>query len=145
MLPCAGMSSGAMVLSDPSVPERASLVQRAYLSGHFGATAMFKSLYLSRVSWPHMLDECRLECLECTQCQRFTIGKHGYHPIKSIHADLTMDHIAIDSAGSLTPSTGDAHVYLSVMADVATRFVLSRTLPSKETANAAASPFLSLL
>jgi transposase InsO family protein len=141
MIPRLGLISGATGLSDPGVPERASLIQRAHLSGHFGATAMYKSLFLSGTSWPGMIDDCRRECLKCTQCQRFSIGKHGYHPIKSIHADLPFDHIAVDLAGPFAPSSGEKHVYLMVMVDVATRFVFLRTLPNKETATIAAALF----
>ena len=119
----------------PKVPaskeERATLLQRAHLHGHFGATAMHKSLQHSGVEWPGMIKDCLDECLTCTECQRFTIAKHGYHPITPIRAELPFDHVAIDLAGPFTESERSKHSYLLVVVDVCTRFTFLRTLPDK--------------
>ena len=33
---------------------------------------------------------------ECLDCQRYTTQKYGFHPLRTIQADLPMDHLAID-------------------------------------------------
>src|SRR5262249_11983552 len=54
----------------------------------------------------------------------------GFHPLKSIHAELPLDHIAVDLAGPF-PTSADGSNYLLVMVDVATRFVFLRPLTDK--------------
>jgi transposase InsO family protein len=106
-------------------------LQRAHLAGHLGATAMYKALRSRGVNWPGMQQACLTECSACTECQRFTIGKHGYHPVHAIHAKLPWDHIAIDLAGPFAASGPDMHTYILVIVDVCTRFVFLRPLPNK--------------
>ena len=116
-----------------SAAERVLAVQRAHLAGHFGAMAMYKSLILNGMNWTGMLKQCQDFCASCAQCQKFTIGKHGYHPLRSIHADLPFDHLAIDLAGPFAESEPDNYVHLLIVADVATRFVFLRPVKDMRT------------
>jgi hypothetical protein len=63
-------------------------------------------------------------------CQRFNIGKHGFHPLKSIEATLPWDHIAIDLKEFCLSLQGNK--YMLVVVDVCTRFVILRAHPNKE-------------
>jgi hypothetical protein len=124
-------SADGLVVQPVSLAERASLVRRAHLAGHFGGTAMYKGLLLSNHRWPGLLQDCQRECLECIECQKFNITRNGYRPHKSIHADLPFDHVACDLAGPFPPSSASNHTFLLVVVDVCTRFVFLRTLPDK--------------
>jgi hypothetical protein len=110
---------------------RGAQLLRVHLQGHFGAKAMYKALLHDGWSWPNMLIDCQEQCKACPDCQRWTIGQHGYHPVAVISAELPFDHVAIDLAGPFTPSSVAGHVYLLVMVDVCTRFVFLRLLMDK--------------
>jgi transposase InsO family protein len=92
---------------------------------------MYKALLHDGWSWTNMLNDCQEQCKACPDCQRWTIGQHGYHPVAVISAELPFDHVAIDLAGPFTPSPDAGHVYLLVMVDVCTRFVFLRLLQDK--------------
>lgn len=106
-----------------------TLLKRAHSRGHFGAQAMFKALFHNGHTWINMKRDCQNIVNKCTQCQRFNIAKHGFHPLASIHAELPMDHIAIDIK-EFCRSTRGNH-YLLVVVDVCTRFVFLRAIPDK--------------
>ena len=57
--------------------------------------------------------------------------KNGFHPLRSIHAELPGDHWAIDLAGPF-PTSNHANHYLLVMVDIATRFVILQAIPDKQ-------------
>ena len=63
---------------------REILLQRAHAQGHFGAEAAYKALFYNGHHWPTMRKDCNLIVRTCIPCQRFNIGKHGYHPLTSI-------------------------------------------------------------
>lgn len=67
----------------------------------------------------------------CAACQRFNIGKQGFHPLQSIHADLPGDHWAVDLwSGFRTSAAGNN--YILVIVCVASRFAFLRPLPDKQ-------------
>src|SRR3990167_470739 len=66
--------------------------------------------------------------------------KKGFHPLKSIEAELPMDHIGIDLAGPL-PTTEDGYNYVLVVIDVCTKFTFLRALKSKLATEIAQSLF----
>jgi hypothetical protein len=98
-----------------------NLILRAHLSGHFGSEAMIKSLTSNGHYWPSMKKDCIKEVEQCLNCQKFNIGKHGFHPLQSIKADLPMDHTAIDLKEF--PESERGYHYMLVVIDVFTRFV----------------------
>jgi len=115
----------------PEVKERYTLLQKKHLLGHFGAEAIVQALRDDGLTWPTMKKEAIELVKQCQDCQRFNITKYGFHPLRSIHAELPGDHWAIDLAGPLVTSNNANH-YLLVMVDIATRFVILRAIPDKQ-------------
>lgn len=81
-------------------------------------------------TWPHLRHECLDVVSKCITCQRFNLAKRGYHPLKTIHARMPGDHMAIDLAGPLT-TTVKGNQYILIVVDVCTRFVYARAIPEK--------------
>jgi transposase InsO family protein len=106
------------------------LLERAHLSGHFGSEAMFKALISNGHYWTDLRKDCIKEVNKCIPCQKFNIGKHGFHPLSSIMADLPMDHVAIDLKEF--PKSEKGNQYLLVVVDVFTRFVFLKALKDKK-------------
>jgi transposase InsO family protein len=122
-------------LMDPSiqdpVPEdqRTLSLNRAHLMGHFGANAMVKALLNDGKSWPSMRKDAQELVSQCTECQRWNIGKHGFHPINPIHALIPWDHVALDLKEM--PRSTSGNIYYLLIVDIATRFIFLRPLSSK--------------
>ncbi|CEP19323.1 hypothetical protein [Parasitella parasitica] len=55
---------------------------------------------------------------------------YGFNPAKSIVSFQAFDHVAVDLVG-LLPVTDKGNIYLSVMVDLYTRYVIARGLPNK--------------
>ena len=126
---------------EPTLGEKKTLLSGTHLKGHFGASSTYKTLYYAGYNWKGMQRDCQDECLHCGECQKFTIGKNGYHPIKPIAAALPFDHVAIDLAGPFLQSEKSGHTMLLLLVDVCTRFVFLRTLPDKTAASVAQALF----
>jgi hypothetical protein len=58
------------------------------------------------------------------------IAKKEYHPMKAILAHLPGEHFTMDLAGPF-PRSSNKNVYLLVLVDVCTRFVLLDALENK--------------
>ena len=97
---------------------------------HFGANAIVKSIHQDGYSWSGIKDDCQREVSKCLKCQRFNIGRHGYHPLKNLKALMPFDHVSIDLKEMKT-SDRNNNYYLALI-DVATRFVFLRPLVNKE-------------
>ena len=65
----------------------------------------------------------------CVPCQRFNIGKHGFHPMTPVTAAMPWDHIAVDLKS--LPKSAKGHSYILVIVDVFTKFTFLRPLKSK--------------
>ena len=122
------------------VPEeqRNTVMAEAHGPGHFGGQQMVKTIHANDQTWPRLINSCLDYVKRCHACQRYNISRKGYHPLKSIHAELPGDHIAIDLAGPFpasaqTDSKGvtKTYTYLLVVVDVCTRFVYLRALVDK--------------
>jgi transposase InsO family protein len=114
---------------------RTTLMERAHIAGHFGSTAITKSLIMDNKSWPGIHADVKQHVAQCLPCQRYNIGKHGFHPLKAINAKLPFDHIAIDL--KQLPTSKNGYNYILVVVDVCTRFVFLRELRNKEANNIA--------
>lgn len=110
--------------------ERANLLQRAHLLGHFGAEAMIKSLVRQGHFWLQMREDAVTLVKGCIPCQRYNISRTGFHPLKSIEANLPMDHLAIDLKEY--PVSARGNKYCLVIIDICTRCVWLHALPNKE-------------
>ena len=117
--------------SVPAPEERANIIIRHHLRGHFGTTAVVNSIHEAGQDWPNLTADVRDACLKCIPCQRHNIGKTGFHPLTPITAAQPWDHIAIDLAGQFPTSHAGNH-YLLVVVDVHSRFVYLRAIPDKQ-------------
>ena len=66
--------------------------------------------------------------------------KHGFHPLKSIYAELPGDHWTIYLTGPF-PTSNNMNHYILVMVDIATQFILLWPIPDKQAAMIAAYLF----
>jgi transposase InsO family protein len=116
------------LLEDNTVQQ--TLMKRAHLEGHLGAADMARKIRSTKlVTWPNMVKDCQNHVSACIQCQRYNIGKHGYHPPKNIMALLPFDHVCIDLKEMPTSTKGNCYYLLLI--DVATRFIFIRPLKDK--------------
>jgi transposase InsO family protein len=122
-------------LHEVPLESRKILIERAHSAGHFGSTSIIKSLITQGKSWPSMRQEVNQEVSKCLPCQRYNIGKHGFHPLKSITAELPFDHIAIDLKS--LPTSTQGYNYILVVVDICTRYVFLRAIKDKEAATVA--------
>jgi transposase InsO family protein len=67
----------------------------------------------------------------CAECQRWTIRQQGFHPLRPIYAELPFDHVATDLL-QMPQCSHEGFNYVLILVDVATRFVILRSLQSKE-------------
>ena len=111
----------------PPVADRIPLVETAHAFGHFGRDAIFAQLYNDGYWWPQMRNDINTVLHECDACTRFVVTRRGYHPSRSITADLPWDHIQIDTSTHLPASTSGHHTLL-VIIDVMTGLVILRAL-----------------
>jgi hypothetical protein len=99
---------------------QSDLMSEAHRLGHFGATAMLRQIRSSGKTWSGIKDDCQKLVSSCIQCQRFNIGKHGFHPLTNLKALLPFDHICIDLK-EMPKSLRGFTSYLLVV-DICTRF-----------------------
>ena len=116
--------------TSPPVAERKAILEKQHLLGHFGATAMFKSIWNMGHYWSDLRKDCIDTCRRCGACQQFTISKEGFHPLVPIAAKLPFDHVSIDLLGPM-PTTPDGFNYILVLVDVCSRFTILRPLVDK--------------
>jgi len=123
----------------PDYESRKSLVNRAHLMGHFGARAMSAAIKNDGYTWKGIRDDCQLEVSKCLMCQRFNVGRHGYHPLKNLKALMPFDHVSIDLKEMPTSNRGNRYYLLLI--DVATRYVILRPLAAKDMCSVASTLF----
>ena len=97
--------------------------------GHFGSTHIVKSLISDGFYWPSMRKEAQDLVKACIQCQRYNIGRHGFHPLNPITAALPLDHLSIHLKEM--PVSFSGYKYLLTMVDVFTRFVFLTPIKNK--------------
>jgi transposase InsO family protein len=116
--------------TEPPKEDQTAMVKTKHLLGHFGADALIRGIHQDGFHWPSIKQDCLNVIKSCVECQRFNITRHGFHPLKAIHAELPLDHVAMDLAGPFTTSDVGNH-YALVIVDVCTRFVFLRALKNK--------------
>jgi len=114
----------------PNMEEQKTLLEKAHAFGHFSVNTTFKQLWSDGYWWPRMRDDIREYISKCTECQKFDVFRHGYHPMKSIEADEPWDHIQIDLIGPLPMSTNEFRWILTII-DVMTGYTILRALKNK--------------
>ncbi|SAL98505.1 hypothetical protein, partial, partial [Absidia glauca] len=69
---------------------------------------------------------------------QYNVVRKGYNPLASITAQLPGDHWAIDLAGEFE-QTNRGNVYILVMVDICTKFVIIKAIPDKQATTIAES------
>ena len=92
---------------------------------------MFKSLWHDGFYWPGMRGECFDFVRACDECLAFNVGKRGFHPSKTIHAQLPFDMWDVD-LGSFDVVSPRGHKYFLVVVCIFTKFTLLKPLVTKE-------------
>jgi transposase InsO family protein len=106
--------------------KRKWLLQMAHLKGHFGAKAIQLAIQNDGLTWPNIRADAQNCVSSCLPCQRYNIGKHGFHPLKNLKASLPFDHICIDVKNMVESSQG--HMCYLLVIDVFTRFIFLKAL-----------------
>ena len=115
------------------VPEAdwSGIIARKHALGHFSADALVAAIHEDNMHWPTLRRDCIEHVKQCMDCQQFNISRRGFHPLKPIHAELPMDHMAVDLVGPFMTSHRQNH-YIMVLINVCTRFIFLHTLPDKQ-------------
>ena len=116
--------------------ERPRFLDSLHSQGHFGAENLFKAIWNSGYYWPGLRMDCQKKVNSCLECLRFNVGKSGYHPRTSIHAELPFEHISVDTITGF-PETELGNTCILVITCMATRFKLlyaQKTHDAPETA-----------
>lgn len=114
----------------PSADMKQKLVAEAHLRGHFGEKAMLRYIDREGFWWPAMRADITKEIRNCDDCVRFTTTHVGYEPARSITASQPGDHYQMDLAQ--LPKAIDGSMYILVLVDVFTGFVMLRSLKHKD-------------
>lgn len=121
-------------ITDPD--EQLALLRRHHATGHFGAEALYRTVWHSGHYWPSLRRQCQDVVHQCNSCLSYNVGKSGFNPARSLRTDNPWDHIAVDSIVKLPKST-NGYRYVIVVVDLATRFVVckpQKTVSMEETA-----------
>ena len=110
--------------------DRSEALRVAHAWGHNGAEGMINQLKTNGKHWVSMKQEAAHYVKSCLQCQRYVIGRRGFHPVRSVHAALPWDHVGVDLKSFNVPSV-EGNNYLLVVVDICTRFVFLRPLKNK--------------
>jgi hypothetical protein len=114
----------------PDIIEQEKLIQDQHALGHFGMETMYRKLWSTGIWWPNMRGDLAKAIETCSACNRFNIIKEGYHPARSVEADLPWDHVQVDLIGPL-PKSNQGHGWILTCVDVFTGYVVLRSMKSK--------------
>jgi len=124
------LDTSAQAYIAPPENQRAEILEKHHLLGHFGANSVVDAIHDAGFHWKYLKQQALDITSQCQDCMRFNIAKHGYHPLSPIAAANPFDHIAVDLAGPFPTSSNDNH-YLLVLVDVHSRFVVLRAIRNK--------------
>ena len=117
-------------IMETPIEERAKALECAHAKGHNAVEGMVNVLKSDGYGWGTMKNDAAAYVKTCLPCQRYTIGRRGFHPMKSVHAALPWDHIGIDLKSFNVQST-KGNNFVLVVVDICTRFVFLRPLKDK--------------
>jgi ribonuclease HI len=120
----------------PPDEDRDGILQEIHQFGHFGAQAIVREVHSQGLHWTNVYDEAKKLVSSCPECQKHNISKRGWHPLKNVVSLQPMSHCSVDLAGPLTP-TLDGHVYVMVLTDICTKYIIVRPLKTKESTSVA--------
>ncbi|SAM00072.1 hypothetical protein, partial, partial [Absidia glauca] len=116
------------IIQDKEEKERT--LKKYHALGHFGATAMVQAIHNDNITWTNIQADAINIVSKCNSCMQYNVTKKGYNPLASITAQLPGDHWAIDLAGPLE-ETHKGNIYILVMVDICTKFVIVKAIPDK--------------
>ena len=133
-----------VLLSLPIVPleQRPRLLADTHAMGHVGAQQLYRQLRSKGLFWPHMIHDCVAQVANCNPCLQHNVGKHGFHPLQSVHSAFPFDHVAIDLTGPFPSSAESPYSYVLVLVDVCSRYTILRPLLDKTAESVAEALFL---
>ena len=115
----------------PPVEKRLKLVADTHKQSHMGSKMLFKMLWEDGFFWDSMWLDCEKEVAKCRPCQVFNVGQCGFQLMSTIVAKRPWDHIAMDLIRLLKCSER-GFVFILIIIDVLTRFVVLKPLKTKE-------------
>ena len=115
----------------PPAGKELELVKERHRESHMGEKMLFEMLWADRFWWETMWRDCKRVAKGCIDCLRHNVGRAGFHPMSTVKADRPWDHIAMDFIGKL-PASEKGFVFILIIVDVLTRFVVLRPLMRKD-------------
>ena len=115
----------------PPAGKELELVKERHRESHMGEKMLFEMLWADRFWWETMWQDCKRVVKGCIDCLRHNVGQAGFHPMLTVKADCPWDHIAMDFIGKL-PVSEKGFVFILIIVDVLTRFVVLRPLMRKD-------------
>ena len=116
--------------------ERLAVVQRCHALAHAGAAGMVRMLRDEGHDWRGMHVMCAHVARLCSRCRAVNPARPAVHQLTSILSTVPFDHVSVDLCGPL-PVSNEGYLYVLVVVDVATRYVVLRPLRSKTALEAA--------
>ena len=110
--------------------ERNRLIEEAHSFGHFGVAATLFKLREAGHTWRGMSEMVERALQSCAACQKWTITKRSFAPLRSIVAQMPWDHVEFDLLTSLPVSVNGDKVLL-VWVDLLSSYTILRALPNK--------------
>ena len=120
----------------PPDEDRDEILQEIHMFGHYGAQAIVRELHSQGLHWANVYEDAKRLVSSCPECQKHNIAKRGWHPLKNVVSLQPMSHVSVDLAGPMT-LTFEGYVYVMVVTDLCTKYVVVRPLKSKESTSIA--------
>ncbi|CEP08779.1 hypothetical protein, partial, partial [Parasitella parasitica] len=115
----------------PPESDRTQIIKDAHNIGHFGVEAVVQHIHTYHgLHWNNIYADCKEILKSCRECAKHNVARKGFNPAKSIVSFDAFDHVAIDLVGPL-PVTDKGNVYILVMVDLCTRYIIARAIPNK--------------
>ncbi|GAN11418.1 conserved hypothetical protein [Mucor ambiguus] len=121
----------------PREADRAQIIKDAHDVGHFGVESCVQHIHsYYALHWKSIYQDVKKALLSCRECALHNVSRKGFNPARSIVSFQTMDHVAFDLCGPL-PVTDKGNVYILVMIDLCTRYIVARPIPNKSSTTVA--------
>ncbi|CEG71641.1 hypothetical protein RMATCC62417_07343 [Rhizopus microsporus] len=114
----------------PDEKDRKDILDEAHQFDHFGADHIVKHIHNLGMHWPNLLVDAVKYVSQCRTCQKYNVHKRGHNPQKPVYSYMLGDSYAMDLAGSFKSNAGQ-YIYLLIVVDICTRFVILEPLFDK--------------
>ena len=124
---------------DPRLRLRQAVLEHAHeATGHGNAQLMVSDISTAGLQWPGILKDALAFTSNCLPCLGFNAAHNTFAPSRSPLASMPWVAVQIDLTGPLT-KTSTGHVFILVLVDVFTSFVVLKPLVDKTPASVAAA------